>query len=1044
MFPILEFDICRIFWMLLFLVVLILFFDVSQLGDNQNEAQIIDVQKVSSCPSTKGKWLKDAATKNCSSRSITFKYHCLLNHWRNQSYVLCGEDKYIIGFYCPEYDERRGRIQENYKVKCTYLNHSCPIMYNSSAVYKYPACINTNINDTSNRSTKENIEEIIDYNDIKWNLMVISIQTTVFSLMAILMLLCLRKRLRNFKDGDLSNIYDDEYPWSASELSSLFDVQDTRKHFAEIRSSKKDYSTFGTDFEYPRRRSYSKFPERWGTYLNLHRFQRRSYERYRLDAPWAEWNQRIHYVVKEELSNYIIKEPHQLQPTSDLSFTKELLHGVNLRDVLHEVELLSKEVILNNTIETTANSNEHGKVYVAEVTVTSEKNELNVNIKDSYGWKRFLQAKQKDQVKVILIHSKSLRVIEAKLKVYREYKTDIDSSNIFLQHVYDDFGEVSKLSVHNKLTWLLDAVKSLRWNMYYLYRVVKTFTDIVLTEKTILKLCQKESVSSHTFYHSLGKEKLLRTLQIAVDALGSMIYIKISKRMHAKLQIQKTSLLLLKFKIRKILMKIFISSFSRSEYKYLKSMETLEDVAINISSQKSYIWKEIFRVIKATENDLKDVSRILYTAIGNLSLIDHNEAVKTWQKREALQCLQGLKSHSSVLKHIAGWKDGEPTIKVFLSHDDTGAIDFFKHNNQIPKGTCFEFVNVAEKSKEIFKSGEDNLDYSSFSDDNNMKTKLGEVINKHAQKLYAKHSGIVGLDAGNMFFEGKMEPCIIIYSLDKDLIPYGEDPLPKTIDGWHCHVREDIVMFGMCFDCRQITHPNPGCCIGLPSNGIGSAGFLVKSKGSGSPVTGFLTAAHVAARNWTDLYDFNELLSNIVSSDCRDEIVHPLLPDYTQYQVIGKVRESFCGNLGEGFGIDAAFVENSEPRQGEMSELQIADETILLFDLSKVIKRGGATGETEGLLTGNTFSVCVDKDFNFGGFYYFARCFSIKSIGRPFFERGDSGSGVFLMENGKPTKPIGIAFAKLLINHKTAVCRIDKIVEAFGLSVYQNEEPMEI
>lgn len=224
-----------------------------------------------------------------------------------------------------------------------------------------------------------------------------------------------------------------------------------------------------------------------------------------------------------------------------------------------------------------------------------------------------------------MIHSKSLRVIEAKLKVYREYKTDIDSSNIFLQHVYDDFGEVSKLSVHNKLTWLLDAVKSLRWNMYYLYRIVKTFTDIVLTEKTILKLCQKESVSSHTFYHSLGKEKLLRTLQIAVDALGSMIHIKISKRMHAKLQIQKTSLLLLKFKIRKILMKIFISSFSRSEYKYLKSMETLEDVAINISSQKSYIWKEIFRVIKATENDLKDVSRILYTAIGNLSLIDHNE-----------------------------------------------------------------------------------------------------------------------------------------------------------------------------------------------------------------------------------------------------------------------------------------------------------------------------------------------------------------------------------------------------------------------------------
>lgn len=128
----------------------------------------------------------------------------------------------------------------------------------------------------------------------------------------------------------------------------------------------------------------------------------------------------------------------------------------------------------------------------------------------------------------------------------------------------------------------------------------------------------------------------------------------------------------------------------------------------------------------------------------------------------------------------------------------------------------------------------------------------------------------------------------------------------------------------------------------------------------------------------------------------------------------------------------------------EYSELQIADETILQFNVSKVMKRGGSTGETEGLLTGNTFSVCVDKDFNIGGFYYFAKCFSIKSISRPFFERGDSGSGVFLMENGTPTKPLGIAFAKLLIRHNTAVCRIDKIAEAFGLSVYQHEEPMEI
>lgn len=228
-----------------------------------------------------------------------------------------------------------------------------------------------------------------------------------------------------------------------------------------------------------------------------------------------------------------------------------------------------------------------------------------------------------------MINSKSLRVIEAKLKVYREYKTDIDTSNIFLQHVYDDFGEVSKLSVHNKLTWLLDAVKNLRFQLDYLNTIIKNVMDIVLTEKNILKLCQKEYVSSHPIYHSelQGHAKLLRTLQRAVDAIGSMIYIEILKHMYSKLQNQKKSLLPLLFKIRKVLMKIFISnlSWSKRKNKYLKSMEMQEKVARHISSKKSYILKEILNVIEVTEYDLKKVSQIIYTAIGNLSLIDHNE-----------------------------------------------------------------------------------------------------------------------------------------------------------------------------------------------------------------------------------------------------------------------------------------------------------------------------------------------------------------------------------------------------------------------------------
>lgn len=54
-------------------------------------------------------------------------------------------------------------------------------------------------------------------------------------------------------------------------------------------------------------------------------------------------------------------------------------------------------------------------------------------------------------------------------------------------------------------------------------------------------------------------------------------------------------------------------------------MEMQEKVARHISSKKSYILKEILNVIEVTEYDLKKVSQIIYTAIGNLSLIDHNE-----------------------------------------------------------------------------------------------------------------------------------------------------------------------------------------------------------------------------------------------------------------------------------------------------------------------------------------------------------------------------------------------------------------------------------
>lgn len=78
-----------------------------------------------------------------------------------------------------------------------------------------------------------------------------------------------------------------------------------------------------------------------------------------------------------------------------------------------------------------------------------------------------------------------------------------------------------------------------------------------------------------------------------------------------------------------------------------------------------------------------------------------------------------------------------------------------------------------------------------------------------------------------------------------------------------------------------------------------------------------------------------------------------------------------------------------------------------------------------------------------GAFCYFYECFAIKDISAPFFNSGDSGSGVFLTENEIPTKPLGIAFARLNNEGITCVCRIDQVAKAFKLRLYENVEPME-
>lgn len=124
--------------------------------------------------------------------------------------------------------------------------------------------------------------------------------------------------------------------------------------------------------------------------------------------------------------------------------------------------------------------------------------------------------------------------------------------------------------------------------------------------------------------------------------------------------------------------------------------------------------------------------------------------------------------------------------------------------------------------------------------------------------------------------------------------------------------------------------------------------------------------------------------------------------------------------------------------------MEVMDGNSLIYDGStKVLKRGHVTGETHGILISNTASIAIGSESNNEYEYQFDNCYEIRSseLGEPFFTAGDSGSAVFVHEGDK-LKPLGIAFAFDAIG-TTCACRIDQIVQAFNLSIYQEEEDMD-
>lgn len=124
-------------------------------------------------------------------------------------------------------------------------------------------------------------------------------------------------------------------------------------------------------------------------------------------------------------------------------------------------------------------------------------------------------------------------------------------------------------------------------------------------------------------------------------------------------------------------------------------------------------------------------------------------------------------------------------------------------------------------------------------------------------------------------------------------------------------------------------------------------------------------------------------------------------------------------------------------------------ETLPIFKVSEldtqrgedVFKIGRTTGPTTGHLkrTGTSLTFKMDKAKEF---MIFKQCYSVEGNGESFFQKGDSGSGVFVITNDGTLKPLGIAFAFSM--SETAVCKIEKIVDKLDLVIIKSPNMAEV
>lgn len=124
---------------------------------------------VSSCPDSEEERDKAARKKNCNeiakqqtcAHPEKFKYHCVINGYRDSLLEVCAPERIILG-HCTEFNVIGGVIQDHHSVPCKNGSFpKCDRFYLSSDAYKYPDCYHLVKQTTAPKETSTVNEKIM-------------------------------------------------------------------------------------------------------------------------------------------------------------------------------------------------------------------------------------------------------------------------------------------------------------------------------------------------------------------------------------------------------------------------------------------------------------------------------------------------------------------------------------------------------------------------------------------------------------------------------------------------------------------------------------------------------------------------------------------------------------------------------------------------------------------------------------------------------------------------------------------------------------------